>query len=269
MVDTGIDPSYKYLHTVLTYTVAIASFLTAFNIIATMEKSYREKGGKSIFGWITSLPWKNPAFASLGLAFIIFGLGGIGGIINTSYTMNYVVHNTVWIVGHFHTMVGTAVTLTFMGATYILSPFIFGRNIFSNKMALLQPYLWFIGMLIFSISYHIAGISGMPRRVSSILSYPIVPQEWITLSQIAMIGGIILVLSGILFISNIGLTLIKGPIVSMNGASLNLNSKADPTLLDNLKIWIIVAVILIVIAYALPFSEIYSRGLSPVPPRLP
>jgi cytochrome c oxidase subunit 1 len=55
----------------------------------------------------------------------------------------------------------------------------------------------------------------------------------------------------------------------MNGASLNLNSKSDPTLLDNLKIWIIVAVILIVIAYALPFSEIYSRGLSPVPPRLP
>jgi cytochrome c oxidase subunit 1 len=166
-------------------------------------------------------------------------------------------------------MVATAVTLTFMGATYILSPFIFGRNIFSNKIALMQPYLWFIGMLIFSISYHIAGISGMPRRVSSILSYPIVPQEWITLSQIAMIGGIILVLSGILFISNIGLTLIKGPIVSMNGASLNLNSKADPTLLDNLKIWIIVAVILIVIAYALPFSEIYSRGLSPVLPRLP
>ena len=269
LVDTGIDPSYKYLHTVLTYTVAMVSLLTAFNIIATMEKSYREKGGKSMFGWITSLPWKNPAFASLGLAFIIFGLGGIGGIINTSYTMNYVVHNTVWIVGHFHAMVATAVTLTFMGATYILSPFIFGRNIFSNKMALLQPYLWFIGMLIFSISYHIAGISGMPRRVSSILSYPIVPQEWITLSQIAMIGGIILVLSGILFISNIGLTLIKGPIVSMNGASLNLNSKTDPTLLDNLKIWIIVAVILIVIAYALPFSEIYSRGLSPVPPRLP
>jgi cytochrome c oxidase subunit 1 len=45
----------------------------------------------------------------------------------------------------------------------------------------------------------------------------------------------------------------------MNGVSLNLNSKADPTLLDNLKIWIIVAVILIVIAYALPFSEIYSN----------
>jgi len=268
LVDTGIDPSYKYLHTVLTYTVAIASFLTAFNIIATLEKSYREKGGRKLFGWIKNQPWNNPVFASLGLAFIIFGLGGIGGIINASYSLNYIVHNTVWIVGHFHTMVGTAVTLTFMGATYLLSPFIFGRNIFSGRLALWQPYLWFVGMMIFSLSYHIAGIFGMPRRTSSILSYSPIPSEWVYLSQIAMIGCLILFLSGVLFISNIGLTLIKGPVISMNGESLNIDPKPN-TMFDNLKIWIIIAVILIIVAYILPFMEIYTRGLSPVQPRLP
>jgi len=58
------------------------------------------------------------------LAFIVFGVGGITGIINASYMLNYEVHNSTWIVGHFHNTVGTAVTLTFMGSLYFFSAYL-------------------------------------------------------------------------------------------------------------------------------------------------
>jgi len=50
------------------------------------------------------------------LAMILFAFGGVGGLINASFNVNMVVHNTAYIVGHLHLTVGTAVTLTFMGS---------------------------------------------------------------------------------------------------------------------------------------------------------
>jgi len=54
--DPGIDNYFKFLQTILTYIVAIASFLTAFNILATLENKIREEGNNSILGWLKYLP---------------------------------------------------------------------------------------------------------------------------------------------------------------------------------------------------------------------
>lgn len=264
LVDPAIDPSYKFLQTILTYTVAIASFLTAFNIIATMEKSNASKG---LFSWIKGLPWKNPVFSGITLSFILFGFGGISGLINTSYTLNYVVHNTTWIVGHFHLMVGTAVTLTFMSASYLLVPIFFGRSLIMQKLANLQPYLWFLGMAIFSAALHIAGLEGMPRRTNDIGYGGLAPFIWTTLSQVAMVGGIIVFTAGVIFILVISMSILKGP--KLSGASIEMKSKSNYTVFDRLSIWISLAIVIIVIAYMLPFLEIYLRGLSTAPPQSP
>jgi len=74
---------------------------------------------------------------------------------------------------------------------------LFRKNLFNFKLAQIQPYIWFVGMMIFSISYYIAGLSGMPRRTSSILNYPFIPNDWILLSIIASFGGIFLFTSGV------------------------------------------------------------------------
>jgi len=266
LVDPGINPIFKYLHTVLTYTVAIASFMTGFNIIATMEKSYREKKHAGVFNWIKNMPWGNPAFSGIALALILFAFGGISGIINTSYSFNYVVHNTIWIVGHFHLMVGTAVTLTFMASSYILIPLLFNRSLIYEKIAKLQPYLWFVGMFIFSTAFHIAGIFGLPRRTADISYGGLAPSIWFQLSQIGALGGIILFISGVSFIFIIGMTLLRSSTFSANGANIINYNKEDPSIFDKLSIWITLAIILIIIAYSLPLIEIYSRGLLPVEP---
>ena len=74
---------------------------------------------------------------------LLFAVGGLGGAINASFGMNSVVHNTSWIPGHFHTTVGSASALTFMGACYLVVPRLLGRRLELAPMARVQPWLWF------------------------------------------------------------------------------------------------------------------------------
>ena len=94
----------------------------------------------------------------------LFAAGGISGVVNASYNVNLVVHNTTWVPGHFHLTVGSAATLTFMGITYWFLPYITKRRLFSKPIALAQGVLWFIGMVIFGRGMHWAGLLGAPRR---------------------------------------------------------------------------------------------------------
>ena len=71
---------------------------------------------------------------------------GYWGLVNASYSLNLVVHNTAYIVGHFHLTVGTAVTLSFMGITYWLVPGATRQGLWSPTLALVQSWLWFLGM---------------------------------------------------------------------------------------------------------------------------
>ena len=91
---------------------------------------------------------------------LLFILGGFGGLVNASYSMDTVVHNTIWIVGHFHVTVGGPVALTFLGAAYWLIPRLTGRKLWKPQLALLQTRLWFFGMLVMSLSMHFAGLLG-------------------------------------------------------------------------------------------------------------
>ncbi|TNF71632.1 MAG: hypothetical protein EP299_11350, partial [Acidobacteria bacterium] len=199
--DPGIAAGWKLLHTVTTYGILYPSLVTAFTIVASLEVAGRMKGAKGLFDWIGRLPWREPFFASAVLAMLTFTLGGIGGAINAAYAMNAMVHNTAWIQGHFHLTVGTTVGLTFMGATYWWLPRLTGRRLTPAWMATAQPYLWFIGMMLFSIPNHIAGLLGLPRRISDVTYFGAEQAEsWIGLTKISGIGAALLFLSSILFV---------------------------------------------------------------------
>jgi cytochrome c oxidase subunit 1 len=163
--DPGIAPKWKAFQMLLTYGVTFPSLLTAFTVIASLELGGRARGGTGLFGWIWKLPWKDPSFSAQALAIVTFAFGGIGGIINASYNVDLVVHNTLWIVGHFHLTLATTVTLSFIGITYWLIPKLAGRELWSARTAQAQVWLWIIGMLLFSGSHHLLGLRfGVPRR---------------------------------------------------------------------------------------------------------
>ena len=148
LTEPGIPNFWKFLQVVLTFMVIIPSLMTAFSMFATFEISGRKKGGKGLFGWFTKLPWKDVRFTSIFIAMAFFIPGGAGGIINASFQLNELMHNTLWIVGHFHITVGAPVAMTFMGITFWLIPYLTGRKFTKRlqKLAFIQIISWAIGM---------------------------------------------------------------------------------------------------------------------------
>ncbi|MDY0330267.1 MAG: cbb3-type cytochrome c oxidase subunit I [Thiomonas sp.] len=162
--DPGISPVMKGIVTALTLSVAVPSLITAFTIALSLEYGGRRRGGKGLMGWWTALPWKDPSVAAQVLALVSFIFGGAGGIVNASWQLDNVVHNTLWIPAHFHLTVGTMTTLVFMGVSFWLLPHLTGRKLYSPKMALAGVWLWFLGLMTWGLGGHWAGMDGVPRR---------------------------------------------------------------------------------------------------------
>ena len=99
------------------------------------------------------------------LSLIGFGfLGGITGVVYGTEQLNIISHNTLRIPGHFHATVVAGTTLAFMGITYYVLPLIFRREVAFPGIAKLQPYVFGIGIMVFSISMMFAGGFGVSRR---------------------------------------------------------------------------------------------------------
>ncbi len=255
-MDPGIPASWKLLHTVLTFGILFPSFVTAFTVTASLEVAGRLKGATGLLDWLKKLPWGDPLVASVLLSMLLFAVGGFGGAINAAYGMNAVVHNTAWIQGHFHLTVGSATALTFMGTAYWLLPRLTGRELELGLLAKVQPYLWFIGMVLFSISNHITGLMGMPRRIYD-ASYggATAAQAWRGLTDISAVGGLFLFASaGFFFLVMLGTGLAgkKREPEPIEWAEPLEPTSPRATLLDRYGLWTAVAVLLVLIAYAYP-----------------
>jgi cytochrome c oxidase subunit 1 len=258
--DPGITAGWKLAHTILTYAVMYPSFMTAFTVIASLEVAGRLKGANGLFNWIGRLPWSEPTFACVALAMIAFTFGGFGGAINAAYAMNSMVHNTAWIMGHFHVTLGTTVALTFMGATYWLLPRLLGRQLRFTWLARAQPYLWFAGMSIFSVSYHIAGLRGLPRRVYSASLTGDQGAPWHFLTLVAAQGGILLFLSALCFLIVVIATWTSGKKIDPPPFEFAVPLRPPAaSIWDRFWLWTIVAIVLIAAAYAYPLVELLSH----------
>lgn len=269
--DPGISAAWKLAHTISTYAVVYPSLVTAFTVIASLEIAGRLKGAAGLFDWIGRLPWREPVFSSMVLAMIAFIFGGIGGVINAAYAMNAMVHNTAWIQGHFHVTLGTTVTLTFMGATYWLLPRMLGRELRFPWLARIQPYLWFAGMTVFSTSYHLAGLRGLPRRVYSGALTGEYGGAWESMTQLAAYGGGILFASALAFVLVVSATALAGRKIEAPpfefAAPLRPNGAV--TVWDRFGLWAAVAVLLVAAAYAYPLSQLLAHPRYGSPPFQP
>ncbi|MBS4178699.1 b(o/a)3-type cytochrome-c oxidase subunit 1 [Lederbergia citrea] len=272
LTEPGISSFWKFLQVVLTFMVIVPSLMTAFSMFATFEISGRKKGGTGLFGWFTKLPWKDVRFTSIFIAMAFFIPGGAGGIINASFQMNELVHNTLWIVGHFHITVGAPVAMTFMGITFWLIPYLTGRKFTKQlqKLAFIQVISWTIGMLLMSTSQHILGLLGAPRRTaySGYNGHPST-LDWfsgILSNHVTMaVGGTILFISAMLLIYIVANLLFVSPKAKLKKDFVEFpiaesDTSHTPKFLENWWIWIGVAVALIIMAYALPLSDLIHNA---------
>jgi cytochrome c oxidase subunit 1 len=132
----------------------------------SFEAAQRRNGyTKGVFEWLRKAPWGNPAFSGTFLSLVMFGfIGGISGVVLGTEQLNVLMHNTLYVPGHFHGTVVAGTTLAFMAATYLVLPLIFQREIVWPGLAKIQPYLFGIGAAGISLFMMGAGTLGVPRR---------------------------------------------------------------------------------------------------------
>lgn len=194
---------WKLFHAFGTFGVALPTLITAFTVMASLEIGARLRGGKGLIHWVFKLPWDHPMVVAGVLAGVMLMLGGFGGLVNASFAMNAMVHNTMWVPAHFHLIFAGTSIIMYFAIAYWIWPALTGRRLHSNTLALTQIWLWFIGMTIMTTPWHWVGLEGMPRRTAWIPAGNALEAGWMPYQYVMAFGGVLLTLSGLLFVYNL------------------------------------------------------------------
>lgn len=252
---------WKLLHGIGTFIVSVPTFMTGFTVIASLEVAGRLRGGKGVFGWIGSLPWTNTMVLAVILSLVMLIFGGWGGLVNASYAMNAMVHNTAWVPGHFHLIFAGTTVIMYFAIAYYLWPILTKKPIYSNNLALVQLWTWFIGMSIMTTPWHVLGLLGQPRRISSVVYNNLMTLSWEPYELLMILGGLILLGSACLFVFLLFKT-------QFNTSSEVFEAQVEyaesyhpvvdlPEYLNDIKLWNKVIAVLMIISFGIPILQFF------------
>ena len=208
LADPGVSTAWKVVNTsYFMYFAVLASMIHGLTIPGAIEVAQRQKGyTKGLFEWLRKAPWGNPVFSGVFISLIGFGfLGGISGVMMGTEQLNMIIHNTIYVPGHFHATVVVGTTLSFMALTYFLIPVLFRREMIAPGLARLQPYLFGLSMYFFCLVMMGAGTLGVSRRHWDMaFSGAALAYEWPGAAYLMMglvgIAGIAAIVGGAIYI---------------------------------------------------------------------
>jgi cytochrome c oxidase subunit I len=208
LADPGLSTEWKVFNTSYAmYLAVLASMIHGLTVPGSIEVAQREKGyTRGLFEWIRKAPWGNPVFSGMFISLLGFGfLGGISGVMMGTEQLNMLIHNTIYVPGHFHATVVIGTTLAFMALTYFLIPTLFQREMIAPGLAKWQPYLFGIGMAVFVLAMMGAGTLGVPRRhwditfAGTALPYAFPGTAWLMLG-IMGVAGLFAIAGGVAYL---------------------------------------------------------------------
>jgi cytochrome c oxidase subunit I len=158
--------------------------------------------GIQIFCWIATL-WTGRVRLTTALYFVygfiaIFVLGGLTGVMLASVPLDLQVHDTYFVVAHFHYVLIGGALFPLFGAFYHWFPKMTGR-LMNETLGKINFWVLFLGFNLTFFPMHILGLKGMPRRVYTYSE----EMGWGPLSTLATVGAWIIAIGGILFIANV------------------------------------------------------------------
>lgn len=224
MADPSITQGVKIIGSALSLLVWIPSLLHMF-IVTGMMEAHMRSAGHGVFGWIRHLPWKNPAFASLIMGMLTFGIaGGLTATLLQEQTAP-LLHGTFAVPAYIHPMVVGAASLIYMGIMYYGVSLGMQRGLWGSSIARIQPYLMSTALLVFAWAGTLAGYAGVPRRTADISFGGVAPSSWDALMNVAMgVGGTLILIAGIFFFAVIGMTMLAGRKLSVSELGTELST---------------------------------------------
>lgn len=271
IIDPGISLPIKFMHVFMSLAIGFPSLMTAYAMFRVFERTGRRKGGKGALGWLKKLPWGDVRFLSPFIAMAAFAPAGAGGIVQSTNQLNQVVHNTMWIVGHFHLTLGMTVVMTFFGISYWLVPFVSKRVLTPqmNRIGVIQTIIWTMGMVIMATSMHIVGLLGSPRRTSyTTYGEHVAAQAWDPYMIMIGIGATFLLIAVIIqvyAIFNMMFFAPKGE-TEFPIAEVEAGEFPTPYLTERWGIWVITMLIVVAMAYVLPLTDMIVNAPPGSPP---
>lgn len=187
MFATGIDPRIRASFMAVSLAIAIPSAVKTFNWITTL--------------WGGSLSLTAPMLFCVG-AISNFIIGGVTGVFLASVPVDLVLHDTYYVVGHFHYLVMGFIGFAIFAGIYYWYP-IFTGKMYQQKLAKWHFWLTMLGTQLTFFAMLFLGYIGMPRRYAT-YDFPLAPMDLITaFNQIATLGALIIFVGQVIWVWNL------------------------------------------------------------------
>jgi len=211
MFTSGMSGPARVIFSILTFLVAIPSAIKVFNWLATMYKG--------------SIDLKPAMLYALGFIFL-FLIGGLTGLVNGALAADVHVHDTYFVVGHFHYVMFGGTGFAFIAALYYWFPKIYGK-MYNIKVANIAFWIMFIGFNMLYFPMLVVGIMGMPRRYYDYLPEFHVPNIISTVGSWVLVTGLIIMIVNFVRAAKSGEKAPKNP---WHGLTLEWTVDSPPSL---------------------------------------
>jgi len=194
MYATGINVNARAYFTAATLIIAVPTGVKIFSWIATM--------------WGGSMSFKTPMLWAIGFIFL-FTIGGVTGVVLANGGMDLALHDTYYVVAHFHYVLSLGAVFALFAGYYYWIGKMSGRQ-YPEWMGALHFWMTFIGVNLIFFPQHFLGLQGMPRR------YIDYPDEYAGWNMISSYGAYLTGLATLFFIVIVLYTMFFGRRVGDN-----------------------------------------------------